>query len=228
MTAVLADTTWDQVPTRPIVLVPLGSTEQHGPHLPFATDALIARAVAQSAAPAIEAALGQPTLVAPALPFGASGEHQEFAGTVSIGHDALRAVLVELIRSVSTWADRIVLVNGHGGNIATVTAVVRQMTHEQHQVLSVMCALETPTDAHAGYDETCVLLHLQPESVRMAAAAPGNTAPLPEILPELMANGVRPVSPNGILGDPTMATAEAGSILFEQLVRTVVAEVTSG
>ena len=60
--------------------------------------------------------LGQPTLVAPALPFGASGEHQEFAGTVSIGHDALHAVLVELIRSLSTWADRIVLVNGHGGN----------------------------------------------------------------------------------------------------------------
>lgn len=68
MTAVLADTTWDQVPSRPIVLVPLGSTEQHGPHLPFATDALIASAVAQAAAPAIEAALGQPTLVAPAMP----------------------------------------------------------------------------------------------------------------------------------------------------------------
>jgi mycofactocin precursor peptide peptidase len=226
VTAVLADTTWDQVPTRPIVLVPLGSTEQHGPHLPFATDAVIASAVAQAAAPAIEAALRHPTLVAPTVPFGASGEHQDFPGTVSIGHEALHAVLVAMIRSLSTWADRIVLVNGHGGNIPTVTAVIRQMTHERHQVSAVMCALETPTDAHAGYDETCVLLHLQPETVRMAAASPGNTSPLREILPALMSSGVRPVSPSGILGDPTMATAEAGSILYAQLVSTVVAQVT--
>ncbi len=228
MTTVLADATWDRMPLRPIVLVPLGSTEQHGPHLPFATDTLIASAVARTAALHVEDALGQPTVVAPALPYGASGEHQGFPGTMSIGHEALRFVLVEMIRSISTWADRIVFINGHGGNLSTVTKVVQQMRHEQHQVSSVMCALETPNDAHAGHDETSILLHLQPQMVHMTAAAPGNTAPLPEILPELIASGVRQLSANGILGDPTRASSEAGRILFEQLVDTVVAEVTHG
>lgn len=224
MSTALADATWTEVPRRPVVLVPLGSTEQHGPHLSFATDTVIAAAVAHAAAPRIEGILGQPVLVAPALPYGASGEHQGFPGTVSIGHDALRLVLIEMIRSLATWADRIVLVNGHGGNLATVTAAVRQMLDEQHQVSAVMCALETPSDAHAGHDETSVMLHLAASAVDMSRAVAGNTDPLPAILPDLVAAGVCPVSPNGILGDPTRATAEDGGDLFEQLVDRLVTQ----
>ncbi len=119
-------------------------------------------------------------------------------------------------------------VNGHGGNVPTLTAVVDQMRYEQHDVSTVMCALETATDAHAGFDETSVMLHLHPELVDMSRAEAGNTTPLDELLPELMAKGVRSVSANGILGDPTTATAQDGERLFAQLVDRVREELMHG
>jgi len=225
VTNVLAGTSWVDVPDRPLVLVPLGSTEQHGPHLPFSTDTLIATAVARGVADEYRDRTGASVAVAPALSYGASGEHQAFPGTISIGHEALRCVLIELVRSVSTWAGRIVFVNGHGGNALTLKAVVDQMRYEQHDVVAVMCALETPTDAHAGFDETCVMLHLHPELVDMARAEAGNTMPLNELLPLLMAQGIRPVSENGVLGDPQSANDLEGERLFSQLIDRVLTEV---
>jgi creatinine amidohydrolase len=224
----LADVSWTQLPDRPIVLVPLGSTEQHGPHLPFSTDTAIADAVARAAAPRIAEATALAVVVAPPLPYGASGEHQGFPGTISIGHDALRLLLVELIRSTSNWAGRIILVNGHGGNAASVRAVVDQMRYEQHRVSSIACALESATDAHAGHDETSVLLHLAPDAVRMDTAQPGNTQPLNEILPDLMRAGIRPVSSTGVLGDPTAANPSTGRASFEALVDAIVAHAIQG
>lgn len=223
MTTSLDSSTWTELPDRPIVLVPLGSTEQHGPHLPFTTDALIAEAVARAAAQRLSEATGRGVVVAPTLTYGASGEHQGFPGTISIGHEALRHVLVEMIRSISTWANSIVLVNGHGGNTPTVKEVVHQLRHEQHDVTSIACSLESPTDAHAGHDETSLMLYLNPNLVRMNTAAPGNTQPLDEILQDLMAVGVRPVSPSGVLGDPSTADARTGQELFQALVDHVVA-----
>ena len=227
MTTSLDSSTWTELPDRPIVLVPLGSTEQHGPHLPFTTDALIAEAVARAAAQRLSEATGRGVVVAPTLTYGASGEHQGFPGTISIGHEALRQVLVELIRSISTWANSIILINGHGGNAVTVSEVVKQMRYEQHDVTSVACALESPTDAHAGHDETSLMLFLHPGLVRMEVAAPGNTQPLDVILPELMTTGVRPVSPSGVLGDPSSADARTGRELFQALVDHVVAHATT-
>ncbi len=96
--------------TRRILLVPLGATEQHGPHLTLDTDTVIAMAWADAAAARI------PALVAPALPYGSSGEHQSFAGTLSIGAPVLELVLVELARSARDRFDRIVFVAGHAGN----------------------------------------------------------------------------------------------------------------
>jgi mycofactocin system creatininase family protein len=225
VTIALANTSWVGVPDRPVVLVPLGSTEQHGPHLPFATDTLIAQAVARAAAEEHRGASSADVLVAPPVVYGASGEHQGFPGTISIGHEALRSMLVELVRSLATWAGRIVFVNGHGGNALTLKAVIDQMRYEQHDVVMVPCALETATDAHAGFDETSVMLLLHPELVDMTRAEAGNTAPLSELLPELMAKGVRPVAANGILGDPTAANPRDGERLFGQLVDRVLTEV---
>ena len=224
----LTDLTWIDVPERPLVLVPVGSTEQHGPHLPLSTDTLIAEAVAHAAAPAAGEALGVDVVVGPVIMTGASGEHQAFAGTVSIGHDALRMLLVEIVRSLSTWAGRTVFVNGHGGNVAMLSEVVRQMRAERHDVSAVSCTLESATDAHAGHHETCVMLHLHPELVDMSRAEAGNTEPLAALLPRLMAEGVRPVSPNGILGDPVGATGEIGARVFGELVDGVVRKITDG
>lgn len=232
----LDEIAWPAVPARPLVLVPIGSTEQHGPHLPFDTDAVIAAAVADGVATALggtderataSGALGDDgaaVVVAPALPFGASGEHQAFAGTVSIGHEALRFVIVELVRSLSAWAGRVVFVNGHGGNVPTLASAVPQMIDEGHDVGWVPCAV-AGADAHAGRTETSLMLHLRPSAVASPLPGAGTTAPLADLLPRLTAGGVAAVSSSGVLGDPTGATSVEGAALLATMVAGVVARV---
>jgi len=207
----LAEVTWAGLPQRPLVLVPVGSTEQHGPHLPLGTDTLVATRVARRLA---ESHGGY---VAPAVSIGASGEHQDFPGVVSIGTVALQLVLVELVRSLSLWAGRVVLVNGHGGNVEAVTGAVDQLSDEGHRVCWIPCT--AGGDAHAGRTETSLMMHLAPWLVRPQRAEAGNTRPMSELLPELRAHGVRKVSPNGVLGDPAGASAAEGAELFEQMVQ---------
>jgi len=203
---------WPSLPRSPLVLVPLGSTEQHGPHLPFSTDTVIASAVVALVAQH-HTARGHDIVIAPAVPYGASGEHQGFPGTVSIGTEALTMVIVELVRSLSTWAGRIVLVNGHGGNLAALTAAVPKLIDEGHHVAWAPCTV-AGGDAHAGETETSLMLHLCPENVNMAAAVPGATSPISTLIDVLAADGVRAVSATGILGDPTGATAARGAVLL--------------
>ena len=95
----LADAGWPDLPEAPLLVVPLGSVEQHGPHLPLTTDTAIADAVARAAVPSLGGAL-----LAPALAYGASGEHEGFPGTISIGTAALTGLLVEYGRSACRWA----------------------------------------------------------------------------------------------------------------------------
>lgn len=223
----LASTVWPDVPSDALVLVPVGSIEQHGPHLPLDTDSVIARAVAQRAADALPAGPGGPPLVAPTMVYGASGEHAGFPGTVSIGHEALRAVIVEMVRSLSLWAGRIVFVNGHGGNVSTLDTAISQMRTEGHDAAWTGCDI-SGGDAHAGRTETSVMLHLAPVRVRLDAAVAGDTRPLTALLPELMARGVRAVSPSGVLGDPAGASAEEGRRAVDTMVSAAVRRITAG
>ncbi|NUS55256.1 MAG: mycofactocin biosynthesis peptidyl-dipeptidase MftE [Streptomycetaceae bacterium] len=218
----MATAAWPDVPGKPTVLLPTGATEQHGPHLPLCTDTVIARAVADRAA----ALLPGTCLVAPAVPYGASGEHADFPGTVSLGHDALHRLLVEAVRSLASWAARVVVVNGHGGNTATLDAVVGQLRGEGHDLAWSACAVPGG-DAHAGAAETSVMLHLAPELVHADRLAAGDTRPLAVLLPELRAHGVRAVSPTGVLGDPTHAEAGEGRRLVEEMTRTLVARIAA-
>ncbi len=103
--------------TSPALIIPVGSVEQHGPHLPLDTDTRIATAVARSVAERLAERNESNWTLAPAIGYGASGEHEGFPGTVSIGTSALRLLLVEFGRSASQWASRLVFVNGHGGNV---------------------------------------------------------------------------------------------------------------
>jgi mycofactocin precursor peptide peptidase len=217
----LGHAVWPEIPAAATVLVPLGSTEQHGPHLPLATDTVIARAVADRAAARLTTAV----LVAPAIAYGNSGEHAAFPGTVSLGHEALRLVLVETVRSLACWAARTVFVNGHGGNVRALDDAVTQMRAEGHDVAWVSCAF--PGDAHAGRSETSVMLALAPHDVRLTAAAAGNTRPLAELMPRLVRDGVRPVSPNGVLGDPAGANPREGSDLLDTLVAATIRRLTA-
>jgi mycofactocin precursor peptide peptidase len=200
------------------LLVPVGSVEQHGPHLPLDTDTRVAEAVARGVA----ARLGAGALVAPAVAFGASGEHEAFPGTVSLGTEALRAVLVELGRSAARWAHRLVFVNGHGGNVEALRAAVQLLRAEGRNARWWGCALPRESgfvqDGHAGRTETSLLLALAPDLVKLERAAPGNSTPLAELLPAMRAHGVRAVSPNGVLGDPAGATEAEGHAMLVALV----------
>lgn len=197
----------------PALLVPVGSTEQHGPHLPLDTDTRIADAVAH----AVAVRLTGQWLVAPAIAYGASGEHAGFPGTVSIGTEALRHLLVEYGRSACDWAGRVVFVNGHGGNVGALIDAVGLLRTEGRDVSWCPCAV-AGGDAHAGHTETSVLLHLSPADVWIDERVPGNAAPLAELLPQLRRGGVAAVSAVGVLGDPTSASAEDGRTAFEEMV----------
>ncbi len=204
----LADAVWPQLPGRPLLVVPLGSVEQHGHHLPLDTDTRVAGAVARAA--------GLDAVLAPPLPYGASGEHEGFPGTVSLGTETLAAVLVEYGRSACRWAGRLLVVNGHGGNLDALRRAVPLLRAEGRDAAWFPCGVPGG-DAHAGRTETSLLLHLAPEAVRTDRSVPGVTAPIGDLLPRLRAEGVRAVSPTGVLGDPAGASAAEGERLLAGL-----------
>jgi mycofactocin precursor peptide peptidase len=195
-----------------LLVVPVGSLEQHGPHLPLDTDTRVAVATVQALAERRD-----DVIVAPPVPYGASGEHEGFPGTVSVGQDALAVFLLELVRSASATYRRILLVNGHGGNVEPLRRIAEQARYEGRDVQ--VWATQVPDgDLHAGRAETSLLLALDASAVRTALIEPGTTAPAEEIWPRIRAAGVHAVSANGILGDPTGASAEEGRSLHAKLV----------
>lgn len=209
----LADLTWPEAGQRSqqVLVVPVGSTEQHGPHLPLSTDTDVARAIAVAVA-----AGRSDVIVAPALPYGASGEHAGFAGTLSIGQAALEHVVVELVRSATATFGRVLLLSGHGGNAAPLARAVRLLRTEGRDVRT--WSPQWRGDAHAGRTETSIQLALDPGRVRTERAEPGAVGNLAGLLPELRRAGVLAVSANGVLGDPAGASPAHGRELLEQAV----------
>jgi|ERR1035437_4327 mycofactocin precursor peptide peptidase len=209
----LAFARWPQVDRsdRRLLIVPVGSLEQHGPHLPLDTDSRIATAVAG----AVHARLPQVGL-APCIPIGASGEHAGFPGTLSIGTDALALLVTELVRHASLFWEHVLIINGHGGNTEALRSAQKTCQHERRS-LTLHHIRWQNGDAHAGISETSLMLHLAPELVRMDLAEIGNNEPLHRLVPMLVDEGVRAVSHNGVLGDPRRANATAGAELFSQV-----------
>ncbi len=213
MSSDLADAAWPRAEREAgsVLVVPVGATEQHGPHLPLSTDTDIAVALATRLAAGHAA-----VVVAPALAYGSSGEHQDFAGTISIGREATEAVLVELCRSATVSFERVLLLSTHGGNAGPVRAAVERLRGEGRDVRA--WSPRWDGDAHAGETETSVMLALDPRRVGADAAEPGNADPIEELISELVEVGVRGVSANGVLGDPRGASAERGRQLLDRAV----------
>jgi mycofactocin precursor peptide peptidase len=220
----LGECTWKEVAAHPgrLLAVPLGSTEQHGPHLPLDTDTRIGLALAWSLADR-----RGDVLVAPALAYGSSGEHAGFAGTVSIGQAAVELVVLELARGLGAEFRGLVLVCAHGGNAEPLARAARRATREGHPMLAWPsedgladwagydpCR---PSDLHAGWAETSIMLHLHPGLVRLDRAAAGGPAHSAGLVDRLRRVGVRAVSANGVLGDPAGASATDGEALLRRL-----------
>ena len=196
---------------RETLVVPVGATEQHGPHLPLSTDTDIAIALAQRLADSVP-----DVVVGPAVAYGASGEHQDFPGTLSIGQPATELLLVELVRSACATFPRVLLLNCHGGNAEPIARAVERLRAEGRDVRAWSPAAAWNGDAHAGRIETAVMLALDADAVNMQRAQAGERRALPDVLPELRERGVAAVSANGVLGDPAGATAASGEALLAQ------------
>ena len=220
----LAGATWPQVEAtggRSVLAVPLGSLEQHGPHLPLDTDTRIAVAVADGLS-----AHRAHVAVAPAVAYGASGEHAGFPGTLLVGHEVLAGLLAELVRSARGSFAGVVLVSAHGGNAEALSLLQARCASDGDDVL-VWRATAAGGDAHAGRTETSLMLAIDPATVRLELAQAGRTEPLGTLMPRLRTEGVRPVSSNGVLGDPAGASADEGRALLRALVSDLVSAVTA-
>jgi mycofactocin precursor peptide peptidase len=126
---------WKLAADGAVLAVPVGPTEQHGPHLPMATDTDVVTALA-----ARLAARRRDVIVAPPVGYGSSGEHASFAGTISIGWDALELMLVELGRSAAETFGHVLFLSAHGGNDGPVTRATDRLRAESHNVVAWMPA----------------------------------------------------------------------------------------
>jgi creatinine amidohydrolase len=205
------------------VILPLGATEQHGPHLPLGTDTCRAKALAGRLAERL------PVLVAPVIPVGCSDEHGGFAGLLSLEAETLAAVIVDCARRMVAWgARRLVVLSAHGGNGRALAMTEERLRRELPElalwipdasaifaetVRAVAAREGIPVEAiglHAGEWETSELLRLCPELVRMERAAPGYTGDMDAGLARLVAAGTRALTPTGVVGDPRPANADRG------------------
>lgn len=221
-----------------ILVLPVGSLEQHGAHLPVATDSLLASTVASVAASDVSEDL--PILVSPAVWSGYSPHHMSLGGTATVEFDTLHRLLEEVAASLlDNGFDALLLLNGHGGNKAAISAAVSTIGREQPDAevlgmtyfdLATEAIAETRSSelggmAHAGEFETSLMVHLYPELVsrEMPATPLEDSYELTD--DDLVASGplsvYRPFeeyAESGAIGAPELATAETGEILFEALV----------
>src|SRR5262245_2881256 len=163
----LADLAWPDVADRAaagaVLAIPIGATEQHGPHLPLSTDTDIAVVLCRRLA-----SVRPDVLLAPVVPYGSSGEHDGFAGTLSIGQAAIELLVLELGRSATKTFQHVLFVSAHGGNEGPVTRAVDELRSRSRDV-----ALFQPRwdgDPHAGRQETAIQLAIDPHRVHMDRA----------------------------------------------------------
>jgi creatinine amidohydrolase len=234
--------TWPEVKAavdggRDTVVMALGATEQHGLHMPLATDALLGDHMAQVLAERIDA------FVAPTLRVGCSEHHVGFAGTMSISEATMHAVVADLVRSLlSGGFRRIVLLPSHGGNFAPLAAALELLDAEERAHVIALTDLSmlfqiaqlgeheygvplADGGLHAGEWETSLLLALHPELVKMERAEAGFTGDLQEAVASMFSGGVASISANGAIGDPTKASREHGERYWSAVEEIVVEQV---
>ena len=206
-----------------LALLPVGSTEQHGPHAPLGVDMASAEAIAETAAERYADEHGEDPVVAPAVPVGVAEEHRAFDGSLWVSEDTFRSYVADVCRSLAHHGfDRVVVVNGHGGNTGALREVCARLTRDGDCYAVPftwfdVVALEFEL-GHGGPTETSMMLHLAPELVREdryeeAAAGAGHEFGV-FVDDTNLAYDFDEFSESGNLADPTPATAAEGERLL--------------
>jgi len=219
------------------VLIPIGSTEQHGRHMPLATDALIGDHLARELADRLDA------FVAPTVRIGCSSHHLAFPGTLSVADATFHAIVADLVGSlVGGGFRRLILVPTHGGNFAPLAEAIERLPaeHRVHVVaitdLAVLFHIAelgrdefgVPMEAgglHAGEWETSMLAAIHPDLVRMDRAEPGYVGDLESAVAGMFEGGVKSISENGAIGDPAAASPEHGRRYWDAAIGRAVEEI---
>ena len=205
-----------------VAMLPVGSFEQHGDHLPLATDTIIACVIANQLATTYNA------LLLPPVTMSCSHEHEGFEGTVSISSRTLIAIIEDVQSSLARSGIRyLVLVNGHGGNyvlsnIAQEANVAERRValfpgREDFRIARERAGMVTTAseDMHGGEWETSILLHSHPHLVRSTYSQNDHDAPQ---RPHLLITGIRAYATKGIIGRPSLASAAKGQAALDSLV----------
>jgi creatinine amidohydrolase len=204
-----------------VAMLPVGSFEQHGDHLPLATDTLVACIIANRLATTYN------LLLLPPVTMSCSHEHADFAGTVSISSRTLIAIIDDVQSSLArSGIEHLVLVNGHGGNyvlsnVAQEANVAKRKValfpgREDFRIARERAAMETTTseDMHGGEWETSILLHAYPDVVRSTYSQNDHDAPQRS---HLLITGIRAYATKGIIGKPSVASATKGQAALDSL-----------
>ncbi|MFC6954084.1 creatininase family protein [Halorubellus litoreus] len=224
----LADATWTDVrEADPVVgVVPVGSTEQHGPHAPLGTDAIAAEAVAEAGVEAYEREHDgeAPVALAPTIPVGVAEEHRAFAGTLWVSPDTFRAYVRETAESLASHGvDAVVVVNGHGGNVDALREVTARLSRDGTAVAAAFTWFDV-VDAdvpmgHGGGRETALLRHVAPHLVRedrVEGAAEGASERWGDWVAGVnVAHDTDAFSANGVVGDPRDGDAATGEAMLD-------------
>ena len=219
------------------VVIAFGATEQHGPHLPLATDALVGDHLAWLVADRLHA------FVAPTVRVGCSEHHLEFPGTLSLSEDTFHRIVGDVVRSLTRGGfRRLVLLPTHGGNFRPLAAAVEKLgaiEGVEIRALTDLGALlaiaqlgadeyDVPLGeggVHAGEWETSMLMSIHPELVHLERGEAGYTGDIEAAVGTMFGTGVHTVAANGVIGDPAKASADHGARYWEKVTAITLAEV---
>ncbi|HWX97324.1 MAG TPA: creatininase family protein [Solirubrobacteraceae bacterium] len=222
---------------RDTVVVAFGATEQHGPHMPLATDALLGDHLARMVAESLDAFL------APTVRIGCSEHHLEFPGTLSLSDATFHGIVADIVRSLARGGfARVVLLPTHGGNfgpLATALELLGPVPGIEVRALTDLGALFTIAQlgadehgvplgeggVHAGEWETSMLMAIHPELVHPDRGEPGYTGDPQAAVGAIFGEGVHTLAPNGVIGDPSRASAEHGRRYWDEVLRVTLAAI---
>jgi len=236
MTAIELDRlSWPEVKAeiergRDTVVMAFGATEQHGPHLPLATDALIGDHLARRVADELDA------FVAPTVRVGCSEHHLAFPGTLSISEETFHRLVADLVRALARGGFRqIVLLPTHGGNFRPLAAALEKLSPEERVQIRALTDLgalfavaQLGADEHgvplnegglhAGEWETSMVMSVHPELVHLDRGQAGYTGDMEQAVQAIFSSGVHSVAANGVIGDPAQASPEHGARYWDVVV----------